>query len=261
METETRTTTGNVQAERLAYEEGEVLDRSFAWVERVHHVLEVPDTVRGEQLFEQLIREAVANGGRVLEAGCASGITARQVVALGAEEVLAVDLSHRFLDQAVEGGDGNGKIEFRIQDLHEPVDGRFRLVVGRSILHHIDWRAFLKRTYSQNLEPGGRMVFMEPMRHPMTVAFHRIVRSAHTPGEYPLGRRDVRWLEANFAECAVHPINFFSFPAGVLSSYLFKDPDNFVTRAAEVIDKFLERFRMLHPYARQGIFVIEKPGR
>jgi hypothetical protein len=93
METEARTTTGNVQAERRAYEEGEVLDRSFARVARVHHVLEVPDTVRGEQLFEHPIREAVANGGRVLEAECASGITARQVVAVGADEVLAVDLS------------------------------------------------------------------------------------------------------------------------------------------------------------------------
>jgi predicted RNA methylase len=93
VETEARTTTGNVQADRRTYEEGEVFDRSSAWVARVHHALDVPDTVRGEQLFEHVIREGVANGGRVLEAGCASGTTAGQAVAVGADEVLAVDRS------------------------------------------------------------------------------------------------------------------------------------------------------------------------
>jgi SAM-dependent methyltransferase len=255
-----RATEIEVESERAAYDEGAVFEQSDAWSQRVPHVFQAPDTDRGEQLFAQLLAEAVRTGGRVLDAGCGSGDTARQAVALGADEALAVDLSQRLLDEAIGRGDAGGKIEFRVQDLHKPVEGRFLLIVGRSILHHIDWRPFLQRAFTENLEPGGRMVFMEPMRHPMTVAFHRIVRSAHTPGESPLGRRDVRWLEATFPSCAVHPINFVTFPAGVLSSYLFRDPANFLTRAADAIDRRLERFGSLRWYARQAILVIAKPG-
>jgi hypothetical protein len=104
------------------------------------------------------------------------------------------------------------------------------------------------------------MVFMEPMSHPMTIAFHRLVRSAHTPGEYPLNLSDVHWLEQAFPRCAVHPINFLSFPAGVLSSYLFRSPDNALTRATDAIDRRLERREWLRGYARQAIIVIEKPS-
>ncbi len=164
-----------------------------------HHVLETPNTVRGERLFAQLIAESVRNGGRVLDIGCATGQTARQAVELGAGEVLAVDLSQRFLEEAERLGDGEGKIEYRLHDLHDSLDGRFDLIVGRAVLHHIDWRSFLQRTFADNLQPGGQMVFMEPMTHPMTVAFHRLVRSAHTPGEYPLSGGDVRWLGAKLS--------------------------------------------------------------
>jgi hypothetical protein len=104
------------------------------------------------------------------------------------------------------------------------------------------------------------MVFMEPMSHPMTIAFHRLVRSAHTPGEYPLNRSDVRWLEQTFPHCAVHPINFLSFPAGALSSFVFRSPDNALTRASDAIDRRLERRGSLRGYARQAIIVVEKPS-
>jgi 2-polyprenyl-3-methyl-5-hydroxy-6-metoxy-1,4-benzoquinol methylase len=260
MGAETRARSTAVESERAAYDEGAVLERSNAWVQRVHHVLETPNTVRGERLFARLIAESVRNGGRVLDIGCATGQTARQAVELGASEVLAVDLSRRFLEEAERLGDGEGKIEYRLHDLHDPLDGRFDLVVGRAVLHHIDWRSFLQRTFTENLHPGGQMVFMEPMTHPMTVAFHRLVRSAHTPGEYPLSQRDVRWLEQTFTQCRVHPINFLSFPAGVLSSYLFRTPDNALTRATDAIDRRLAGRRSLRGYGRQGILEIEKPS-
>jgi SAM-dependent methyltransferase len=260
MDAETRAGSAQVDSERAAYEEGVVFERSDAWNKRVLHVFHAPNTERGEMLFATLIGEAAQNGGRVLDAGCGTGDTARRAVELGAGDVLAVELSERFLQEAQRRGDGEGKIEYRLHDLHDPIEGRFDLVVGRSILHHIDWRPFLRRTYSENLAPGGRMAFMEPMSHPMTIAFHRIVREAHTPGEYPLSRSDVRWLEQTFPRCRVHPINFLTFPAGVLSSYIFRSPDNSLTRASDAIDRRLERRGRLRGYARQGIIVIDKPG-
>jgi len=260
MDTETRAASTQVDSERAAYDEGVVFERSDTWNRRVPHVFRAPNTERGESLFAQLVGDSVQGGGRALDAGCGTGETARQAVELGASEVLAVELSERFLQEAQRRGDADGKIEFRLQDLHDPLESVFDLVVGRSILHHIDWRPFLERTYSENLVPGGRMVFMEPMSHPMTIAFHRIVRDAHTPGEYPLSRGDVRWLERTFVRCAVHPINFLTFPAGVLSSYLFRSPDNSLTRATDAIDRRLSSRGRLRSYARQAIIVIDKPS-
>jgi SAM-dependent methyltransferase len=260
MDTETRAASAQVDSERAAYDEGIVFERSHAWNQRVPHVFQAPNTERGEALFAQLIAETVRSGGSVLDAGCGTGETARQAIELGAREVLAVELSERFLQEAQRRGDAEGKIEFRLHDLHDAVESLFDLVVGRSILHHIDWRPFLERTYRENLGPGGRMVFMEPMSHPMTIAFHRIVPDAHTPGEYPLNRGDVRWLEQTFPRSAVHPINFLSFPAGVLSSYLFRSPDNSLTRASDAIDRRLSIRGRLRSYARQAIIVIDKPS-
>jgi SAM-dependent methyltransferase len=260
MEAESRASVADVDSERASYDEGAVFERSDAWNRRVPHVFHAPNSERGEALFAQLIAEAVRSGGSVLDAGCATGETARRAVELGASKVLAVDLSERFLEEARQRGDGEGRIEYRLHDLHHPLEGRFDLVVGRAVLHHIDWRSFLRRTFDENLEPGGRLVFMEPMSHPMTIAFHRLVPSAHTPGEYPLNREDVHWLERAFPQCTVHPINFVSFPAGVLSSFLFRSPRNSLTRAADAIDRRLERRGSMRGFARQAVIVIEKPS-
>ena len=98
MGAESRAGSTAVESERAAYEEGAVLERSDAWVQRVHHVLETPNTLRGERLFARLIAESVQNGGRVLDAGCATGQTARQAVELGAGEAIQFDalLEHRY---------------------------------------------------------------------------------------------------------------------------------------------------------------------
>src|SRR5512147_1537851 len=127
MNAETRAGSTQVDSERAAYDEGPVFERSDAWNQRVPHVFHAPDTKRGEVIFAQLIADAVQSGGRVLEAGCGTGETARQAVELGASEVLAVDLSERLLREAQQRGDGEGQIEYRVHDLHHPVDGRFDL--------------------------------------------------------------------------------------------------------------------------------------
>lgn len=244
------------QREREAYDEGVVAERSLAWYRRVPHVYESPNTLRGERIWEGLIREAVGSGGHVLDVGCGTGATAALALKCGASYALGVEISVRQLDEAWERA-VPGKLEFRVADAQEPIaDGPFDLVIGRSVLHHLDFREFLDRVARANLAPGGRMLWMEPLAHPLALAFHKLVRSAHTADEFPLLPRDLRWIRRMFPDTRIIPINLVSFPVGVVSSGLFSSPDNRLLRAADALDRALFRWPALVPLARQGIISI-----
>jgi SAM-dependent methyltransferase len=243
--------------EAAAYDEDSVWERNHAWNLRVPHVLAGPNTVHGEQLAERLMAEAVAGGGRALDVGCGDGHSSEAVLELGGSYVLGIDVAPSMIQKAKEL-EQPGRMEFRLVDAHEPIDGEFDLVFGRSVLHHIDFRAFLERTYAENLAPGGRMAFMEPLAHPMTLAFHRLVPRAHTPDERPLRPADLRWMRRRFERARVVPVNLLSFPAGAVSSFVFAGADNALMRAADRADRALSRPGLI-PYFRQGFLVVDKP--
>jgi SAM-dependent methyltransferase len=243
--------------EAAAYDEDQVWERNHAWNLRVPHILAGPNTVRGEELARALMAEALAGGGRALDVGCGDGHSSAAVLELGGSYVLGIDVAPSMIEKARQI-EQPGRMEFRLVGAHEPIEGEFDLVFGRSVLHHIDFRAFLERTYADNLAPGGRMAFMEPLAHPMTLAFHRLVRSAHTPDERPLRPADLRWLRERFPLSRVVPVNLVSFPAGALSSLVFSDADNALMRAADRADRALERPRLI-PFYRQGLLVVDKP--
>jgi hypothetical protein len=174
----------------------------------------------------------------------------------GATYVLGVDISERQLADAWDKQVA-GKLEFRVADAQEPLaEEPFDLVLGRSVLHHLDFRTFLDGVARTNLARDGRMLWMEPLAHPLSLAFHRLVPSAHTPDEFPLLPSDLAWIRARFPETKIVPINLLSFPAGVLSSYVFSAPDNWLTRAADRVDEAVLRRPRVVPYARQGIIAI-----
>ena len=181
---------------------------------------------------------------------------------LGASYVLGVDVAESELAEARMHAIP-GRLEFRRHDLHDPLEGHFDLIFGRAILHHIDYPAVLERVYDENLMPGGTLAFMEPLgTNLITRLFHRLVRSAHTPDERPLRRDELRWFAARFPGFELIPINYVSYPAGILSSLIFPRPENAMTRLADTVDRRLEqRFPRLHPNFRQGILMVRKPRR
>ena len=245
--------------ERAAYDRG-VHERSEAWHRRASHVLECANTRRGDELWKRLIRDAVSDGGRVLDVGCGKGSTARRAHESGASYVLGIDISEHQLARAWRK-QVPGALEFRVADALEPLGGdRFDLVVGRSVLHHVDLRTLLDRVTQNSLAPGGRMLWMEPLAHPLALAFHKLVPSAHTPDENPLKPSDLRWIQSRFPGTRVFPINLVSFPAGVLSSLVFATADNWLMRGADDLDQVLLRHPAFVPYARQGIIAIPGAG-
>jgi SAM-dependent methyltransferase len=186
---------------------------------------------------------------------------------MGAAQVLGLDISEASLAIARERADAqpylrDGRLDFRLGDVTARPEGSFGCVFGRSILHHIDYRSVLPRLYDEHLEPGGAMLFMEPQGENLLIrAYTRMVGAAHTPDERSFMAEDLRWLGEHFAGLELHPVNYLTLPAGIVTSLLRTPPDIAPMRACDRADDWIaRRLPRLRPHFRQTIVVIHKPG-
>jgi len=144
---------GREARERKAYDEDRVFEESSKWHKRAQHVLRGPNTQRGEVLFDDLVRKSVT-GGRALDICCGLGFQSVRLLELGANYVLGADLAESEIAQA-KTRELPGRLEFRVADVSEPLDGKFDLIFGRSALHHIDFRPVLLHLFRENRPPPG----------------------------------------------------------------------------------------------------------
>lgn len=244
------------EREREAYDEKGVFEASAGWHARFSHVFESPNTVAHERIFARLLTGDVA-GKRVFELGCGDGEHAERILAAGAGYVMGVDVSETFIARAHER-EVPGRLEFRLGDVMQPIEGGFDLIFGRAILHHVDYRALLTRLCEHNLRLGGRMVFMEPLGSSLLIRlFWLLAPEAHTPDERPFDGADLAWLRRSFGSVEILPINYLSFPAGLVSSLVFRRADNRLLRLCDVADRWIAgHVRWLVPHFRQAILVI-----
>lgn len=244
--------------EARAFDEGRVAENNYRWVARVPHVKSGPNSKYGDQRFLSLIGERTASA-RAMDIGCGTGELSAELHRMGANSVYGFDVSHRQVDEARARCENMEGVTFCVHGAEAPIEGRFDVIVGNSILHHVDFRTILETLFENNLLPGGRMVFLEPMSNPVTLAFHHLVTSAHTPDEWPLTPVDIAWLRHRF-DAKIVPINLFSYPAGIFSSFVLPTDDNRLMRLADRVDRSLERRRRLLARGRHGIIVIDRPS-
>jgi SAM-dependent methyltransferase len=102
---------------------------------------------------------------RILELGCGTGEGAAQVASAVAAEVVAVDLSEAFLERA-RAAHTAPNLRFEALDLlgEDPLRlGRFDLVFGNGILHHLVQRLDpVLAALHAITNPGGGLAFIEP---------------------------------------------------------------------------------------------------
>jgi SAM-dependent methyltransferase len=245
--------------EREAYADDAMTRNNAEWQIRFSHIVHGPTTQRGWDTMFSVIAAGMGDEGRVLDVGCGPGYYTNIVKQLGARYVLGYDISEHYVYKAQRDDGVPGELDFRVHSAHQPVEGDFDVVCGFAVLHHLDFRAFLLEAYNRNLKPGGRMVFWEPMSHPVTLAFHKFVRSAHSDDEWPLTPKDVRWMHDTFAHVGIRPVNLASMFTNAASSLLFPEADNPLSRVGDRIDRVLECRRRLAPFGQMGIIVITKP--
>ena len=245
-------------SEVAAYQHGSHRKHRQKVQSRFAHVAGAPNTVQAMERYDAILRAAIV-GRPVLEVGCGNGWNCRRLLDWGAASVDGIDISPEMLSEAQSIGDP--RLRFFEHDIHQPLADAYDVIFGRAILHHVDYQTVLRGLYDHNLNPGGEMLFMEPLGSSVLMKLYwKMGEKYHTPGERPFFRSDLRWLSANFPDLSIIPFNYFSLPAGLVSSFLFSQPDNWLMRACDRIDRSLaDGAPFLAARFRSVIFHFRKP--
>jgi SAM-dependent methyltransferase len=151
-------------------------------------------------------------GRTVLDYGCGDGQNCLILAAKGAR-VKAIDISPDLIAiakrrMAVNGL--TGKVEFIIGSAYEvPVpEASVDLVLGIAILHHLDLESASKEVW-RVLKPGGRAIFVEPVRSLRIIRWIRALIPYRAPDvspfERPLTDRELRGFGARFSGMRLKP--------------------------------------------------------
>lgn len=118
-----------------------------------------------ERLLDRL---NVGSGDRVVEVGTGAGSFSRRILhRLGAAGALiAIDKTQGLLDQAAANlaGVSNARLELKLADIADADEwlAEADVVVGRTVMHHLEMPEVLLGRWRHVLRPGTRLGFIEP---------------------------------------------------------------------------------------------------
>lgn len=199
----------------------------------------------GRQRRNQVMRTAMqrADGARVLEIGSQSWEWCLARYGYRPAQLTCINVSQAELD--IGGGQAE-KIgfacDFRKMDAHELefADATFDIVFGTAILHHLDFARAIREIH-RVLRSGGKIVFMEPLRHnPVARLVRWLTPEARTPDELPLGRAELRLIGRNF-ETDNYYSELLTVIGAIIAKPILKNPINPVTKFCGVIDDQVAR--------------------
>jgi SAM-dependent methyltransferase len=199
----------------------------------------------------------------VLDYGCGPGFVALDLVARGATHVTGIDISEGEVEAAVKRAEEAGvagSTRFLVADAHATGfdDDSFDLIVGASILHHLDLEPAL-RELRRILRPGGSAVFSEPLWHnPLLRLGRAITPSARTLDEHPITTSDWELCGLIFEGFRHHERELLSIPLMPLNLVLPRPAQRQLARAVHrADDRLLARFPKLGKYARITFLILE----
>jgi ubiquinone/menaquinone biosynthesis C-methylase UbiE len=202
-------------------------------------------------------------GKNVLDYGCGPGYLTKYLFEEGAVHVTGIDVSEGEIEQARESAEKEGfadRSRFLAADAHATgfPDDSFDLIVGTSILHHLDLRVALEEL-RRILRPGGRAVFLEPLVHnPLLRLGRALTPSARTPDEHPLTTSDWEMCASIFDDFHHYEHEFLTIPLMPLNLILpLAVQRAFARRVGELDDRVLARFPATRKYARISFLVLE----
>ncbi len=231
---------GRVDREARAYDEGQVFAESRKLQTRFRHVFFCPNSRWLTSYVAEVIAQK-APGGVVLDYGCFTGDLYPTLAPHKPARVVGIDISQAGIDQAkARFGDA---VEYLRMDAHHTTfaDATFDLVVGTSILHHLDWEVAI-REVSRILKPGGVALFTEPLGgNPAAKLLRKLTPRARTKDEKPLERDQILFADRIIGAGRHRCGNLVSVPLAMTTSLFLESPDNVLLRAADPIDRLLAK--------------------
>jgi SAM-dependent methyltransferase len=230
-----------IDREKHSYDEGTVHAESTKLHVRFPHVFHSPNSERLERHFRDGIA-ARASGADLLDYGCYNGWMAPHYARLGPRKITGIDISEKGIELARR--QYGTLADFQVGDAHAMPfpDDSFDLVVGRAILHHLDYETALDEI-RRVLRPGGGALFIEPLRdNPGAKLARAVTPKARTPDELPLSAGQIRYGDLAFGRNDHFFCNLVSVPVALLTSLVARDsPANWALQLSDVIDVGLAR--------------------
>ena len=244
-----------VEREQRAYDEGRVFEESLKLQTRFRHVFFCPNTRWLLGYVDEIIARK-APGGVVLDYGCFTGDLYEQLAPYQPARIVGIDISRQGIETARARFPAG---EYAVMDAHRTTfgDATFDLVVGRSILHHLDWEVAI-REVARLLKPGGMAVFTEPLGgNPAAKLIRRLTPRARTKDERPVEREQIRFADRVIGSGRHRFGNLLSVPLAMATSLVLQSPDNALLKAADPLDRLIARTPLKY-WMRQAVLAWEK---
>ena len=240
-------------------QEKDVSKKALDFKKLFKHYFKNPALLEMEDLFKNA--KNIRNK-RVLDLGCGYGEDSFDLISRD-NNVTGVDISDLYINFCNNYSKKNypdKNFKFLTMDSHNLKfdDESFDLVIGRGILHHLDFNIALKEV-NRVLKKGGAAYFQEPLGvNPMLKFFRLITPHLRTKDERPFYKKDLVDLEKKFS-VQFYFFGMFSFVASVLTSPFTKNPNNFLVKSLNFFEKKLIQSNYFKYFAHYFILKISKP--
>lgn len=173
------------------------------------------------------------------------------------DQLICINLSQRELIKGMrQNVECNYSITFKKGDAHKldlPAD-HFDLVFGRGILHHLDLDQVLIEI-QKVVKEEGRIIFFEPLNiNPLYRLYRYFNPQQRTKFERAFDLEDLKSIRKKF-DVEISYFNIVSIPAGILAKLIFKDHQNFLSRSAAYIDRYLCRIKIIQLLASKCLII------
>jgi SAM-dependent methyltransferase len=245
-----------VQREKFSYDQGDIVQEMLALQSRFPHVFRCPNSQRAEMFLDSMLERHI-NGKHLLDYGCQNGSMVERYTKFGAARISGIDISEAGIREAIEKY--SHLASFQVADAHNLpfTDNFFDVVVGRSILHHLEFEAAITEV-GRILKPGGWAIFMEPLGdNPAGRLMRWLTPRARTRDERPLSRNQIKWGDRWFGNDGHWYFNLLSVPLAMVTSHTGLRPDNLLLHAADIVDVALSK-TIARYWMRQTVLVWQK---
>jgi SAM-dependent methyltransferase len=201
-------------------------------------------------------------GQTVLDYGCGDGADTTLLAAAGAR-VHGVDLSPELLQRAALRLRADGfadRVQFLCGSAHElPLpEASVDVVVGHAILHHLDIEASSREVH-RVLRPGGRAIFIEPIRDSRLLRAVRPLIPYRQPDVSPFERPLLLAEIASFGRRFLAGRRREFLLPFVAALRLLRAPRGLQARAEALDGRLLAAYPRLRYYATITVFELFKP--